>query len=114
MTPSTTIIDSASTSRTITDAAGRRITFRRMTALDKLRLFKAAGPELASNDRWVAMAMLASAVIAVDDIPLPPPVNESLIEAAVAKLGDQGIEAVAAALHQSGKSAAEQRAVAGN
>lgn len=114
MTPSATIIEAASTSRTVTDAAGRRITVRRMTALDKLRLFKAAGPELANNDRWLAMAMLAPAVIAVDDIPLPLPVSETLIEAAVAKLGDQGIEAVAAAIHGSGKSDAEQRAIAGN
>ena len=113
MTPSATIIEAASASRTITDAAGRRITVRRMTALDKLRLFKAAGQELASNDRWLAMAMLASAVIAVDDIPLPLPVNEALIEAAVAKLGDQGIEAVAGAIHGSGSSS-EQKAIAGN
>jgi hypothetical protein len=114
MTPSATIIEAASAGRTITDAGGRRITLRRMTALDKLRLFKAAGPELANNDRWLAMAMLASAVTALDDIPLPLPVNETLIEAAVAKLGDQGIEAVAAALHGSGINAAEQRAIAGN
>ena len=114
MTPSATIIEAASTTRTISDAEGRRITLRRMTALDKLRLFKAAGPELASNDRWLAMAMLASAVVAVDDVPLPLPVNEALIEAAVARLGDHGIEAVAVALHGSGRSPAEQRAIAGN
>ncbi len=98
MTPSGTIIAGASELQEVVDALGRRLTLRNLTALDKLRLFKAAGSELALNQPWLAMAVLASSVTAVDGIPLPLPLNESQIEALVARLGDSGIEAVAQTL----------------
>ena len=44
MTPSSVIIADATASWSIADSGGRRLTVRRLTALDKLRLFKAAGP----------------------------------------------------------------------
>ena len=69
-----------------------------MTALDKLRLFKAAGPVLAQNRPWLGMALLACSVTAIDDVPVPPPANEQQIEALVARLGDAGIAAAATAL----------------
>jgi hypothetical protein len=71
---------------------------RRLTALDKLRLFKAAGAQLAQNQPWLGMALLAASVAAIDDVPVPPPINEGLIEALVSRLGDDGIAAVAEAL----------------
>lgn len=98
MTPSATIIGAASATRNVTDAEGRRLVLRRLGALDKLRLFKAAGPLLAQNQPWLGMAMLACSVAAVDDVPIPSPVNEQQIEALVSRLGDTGIAAVAAAL----------------
>ena len=47
------------------------------------------------------MALIASSVNAIDDVPVPTPVNETQIEAMVARLGDSGISAVAEALQQS-------------
>ncbi len=82
----------------ITDAGGRRLVLRTLTALDRLRLFTAAGPHLAQNQPWLGMAVLACSVAAIDDVPLPLPATEALIEAAVQRLGDEGIAAVAAAL----------------
>ena len=83
---------------TVTDSEGRRITLRRLSALDKLRLFKAAGPELAMNQPWLGIAMLAASVSAIDDVPVPLPVNEQQIESLVSRLGETGLEAVADAL----------------
>jgi len=82
----------------IEDDTGRRLELRNLSALDKLRLFKAAGPHLAHNQPWLGMAVLACSVAAIDDVPVPMPANEALIEALVARLGDGGIAAVAAAL----------------
>ena len=82
----------------VTDDTGRRLQLRKLTALEKLRLFKAAGPHLAQNQPWLGMAVLACSVAAIDDIPVPMPANEALIEALVQRLGDDGINAVAAAL----------------
>ena len=66
--------------------------------MDRLRLFKAVGTNLASNERYLGVAMLAFVVDAIDGVPLPQPVNEYQIEAAVERLGDAAIEAIAAAL----------------
>jgi hypothetical protein len=98
MTPSETIIAASVSAETVTDAHGRRIALRRMTVLDKLRLFKAAGPLLSQNGPWLGVALLACSVTAIDDIPVPMPANEQQIEALVARLGDLGIAAAAAAL----------------
>lgn len=100
MTPSTSILASASITETVTDDDGRRLTIRRLTALDRLRLFKAAGPILAQNQPWLGMALIASSVNAIDDVPVPTPANEVQIEAMVARLGDSGISTVAQALQQ--------------
>jgi hypothetical protein len=70
-----------------------------MTSLDKLRLFKAAGPALSQNQPWLGMAMLACSVAEIDNVPVPPPTNEQQIESMVARLGDPGIAAVAEALN---------------
>jgi len=82
----------------ITDTQGRRLDLRPMTALDKLRLFKAAGPALSRNEPWLGMALLACSVSAIDDVPVPMPADERGIEALVARLGDAGLTAIAAAL----------------
>lgn len=98
MTPSEAILATATTTWTVLDANGRCLTLRRMTALDKLRLFKAAGPHLAQNQPWLGMAMLACSVVALDDVPVPPAMCEQHIEAMVSRLGDAGIAAAADAL----------------
>lgn len=96
MTPSETLTSEPEV--LVTDSQGRRLNLRRLTALDRLRLFKAAGPLLSHNDRWLGMAMLAVSVSAIDDIPIPQPGSEQQIEALVHRLGDPGIAAVASAL----------------
>ncbi len=98
MRPSETIVASATSPMAVTDAAGRQLVLRRLTVLDKLRLFKAAGPILSQNGPWLGMALLACSVTAIDDVPVPMPVAEQQIEAMVARLGDHGIAAVAEAL----------------
>ena len=79
----------------VTDETGRRLTLRALNALEKLRLFKAAGPALAGNEPWLGMALLACSVSALDDVPVPMPADERGIEALVAKLGDAGLAAIA-------------------
>ena len=115
MTPGATISQTAAAISTVVDSLGRRLSLRQLNALDKLRLFKAAGPELAQNPPWLGMAVLASSVVAVDDVPVPPPVNELQIEAMVGRLGDAGLMAVSDALDTSGEPPLQQMVVtAGN
>ena len=113
-TPSARVIATAQEAAAVTDALGRRLTLRRPTALDKLRLFKAAGPVLAYNQPWLGLALLAASVVAIDDVPVPPPATEAQIEALVARLGDDGLEAIDTAFAQTPIEPAELAAVAGN
>ena len=95
------------------DATGRRLSIRRLTALDTLRLFKAAGPVLAQNEPWLAMAGLAFAVLEIDDVPVPVPVSEAQIEGLIERLGDEGLAAIAGTMQES-TPAVEHRAQVGN
>jgi hypothetical protein len=97
MTPSAAIVAAAAAAHDVRDAEGRVLTIARLGVLDRLRLFKAAGAELARNDTWLGMAMLACSVRAIDGVPMPQPASEAMIEAAVARLGEAGIAAAAAA-----------------
>ena len=96
MTPSQSILQEGLKTSITFDKRGRKIVVRYPTALDTLRLFKAAGPVLAQNEPWLAMAMLAFAVLEIDGIPVPPPSTEPQIESLIDRLGDEGLAAVAA------------------
>lgn len=100
MTPSASIVAAATAAQTVVDSDGRRLMLRQLTALDKLRLFKAAGPLLAQNQPWLGLAILACSVASIDDVPVPPLVSELQIEAMVNRLGDTGIAAVARAVQR--------------
>jgi len=93
-TPTERIVTEAGRPLAVTDATGRVLEVRRPGALDRLRLFKAVGPALSGNDRYVGYAMLAYCVQAIDGVPVPAAAGEAQLEALVARLGDTGLQAV--------------------
>ncbi len=104
--PSARLVAEAEQKVVIRDGRGRELVLRRLNALEKLRLFKAAGPKLAENEPWLGMAALACSVAAIDGVPVPLPAGEGQIESLVERLGDDGLEAVARALEVEGGSLA--------
>ncbi|MEJ0047586.1 MAG: hypothetical protein WDN04_16760 [Rhodospirillales bacterium] len=94
-TPSQLLLAAAAQLGTISDAAGRQLTVRRLTAVDRLRLFKALGAELAQNPPYFGMAALAVSVVDIDGVPVPQPQTEGQLEMSGSTLGEDGIEAVA-------------------
>ncbi len=97
-TPAQRLVAAAEAITSVVDAQGRTLSIRRLGALDRLRLFKAAGAGLVGNAGWMGMATLACSVTAIDDVPVPAPASEAQVEALVARLGDAGIAAVAGVL----------------
>ena len=95
MTPTQVIVRDAVKTFAAIDGKGRRLVLRRLTALDTLRLFKAAGPVLAGNEPWLSMAALAFSVLEIDGVPVPPPATEPQIESLIDRLGDAGLAAIA-------------------
>jgi hypothetical protein len=98
ITPTALILANANKTLEVIDELGRRLKVRRINALDRLRLLKAAGPVLSQNDAWLNMAALAVSIVEIDGIPRPTPVNERQVEAAVSELGDGGLHAIAEVL----------------
>ena len=98
--PSTHIIAQAAGTSTIVDADGRTLIMRRLTALDRLRLYKLVGAYLGTNAPYLGFATLAVSVCSIDGVPMPPPVTEQQLEALVARLGDAGIAAASVAMKQ--------------
>jgi|SRR6516165_5217098 hypothetical protein len=82
----------------VRDKTGRAIELRRLGVVEQLRLFKILGPELSENRAYVGLARVAAAVAAVDGIPVPFPSGEAGVESALERLGDDGVETVAAAI----------------
>jgi hypothetical protein len=113
MTPSQVIISEATRATTTVDSKGRRLTVRHLTALDTLRLFKAAGPILAQNEPWLSMAGMAFAVLEIDGVPVPTPATEGQIEVLIDRLGDEGLAAVANVMTND-NSASDRQADVGN
>ena len=99
MSPSKTIVSESNRTRTVIDGRGRRLTIKHLTALDTLRLFKAAGAVLAQNEPWLTMAGLAFSALEIDSVPVPAPATESQIEGLIDRLGDDGLSAIAAAIN---------------
>lgn len=98
MGPAEQIVSAAAAVLSVTDGQGRLLEVRRPGALDRLRLFKAVGPVLAENERYLGYALLAMCVQSIDGVPVPAPVNEGQLEGLVARLGDAGLVAVSQGL----------------
>lgn len=111
MTPSDAIMRQAHAPIHVSDGAGRQLVLHKLTALDTLRLLKAAGPVLAQNEAWLAMAGLVFSVTEIDGVPVPAPITEAQIEALVERLGDAGLDAVAQALGSSESDTSSRDAV---
>jgi hypothetical protein len=94
-TPSAAIVRNANKSATVVDTLGRAITVKRLTALDRMRLFAIAGPELAQNEPWISMAAIAFAVTGVGDGQYIRPNTRRELDAAVEFLDEAGIFAAA-------------------
>ena len=95
MTPSEQITRQVREPVELRDIAGRLIKVRHLTALDTLRLLKAAGPYLAQNQPWLSLATLAYTVSEIDGIPVPVPATEAQIESLVEKLGEHALSMIA-------------------
>ena len=104
-TPTSQIVNAANAVREVTDSLGRVIKFKRISALDRIRVLKAVGPEQSKNEPYLGYAMLASSVTELGGVPVPFPRDDRGIEHAVEMLGDEGIEAVARALQADAESA---------
>ena len=80
-----------------TDETGRVITFRKLNALDRMRVFEVLGAALSENAAYLGYALTAASVTSVNAQPVAFPKTKTTLESAVQLLGDEGIDAVSKA-----------------
>jgi hypothetical protein len=79
------------------DATGRKLKVKRLSAVQRMKLFRIMGADNSRNDRYVGFAALAASVVEIDGVPVAFPTKLSQLEALVETLGDEGIQASAKA-----------------
>jgi hypothetical protein len=93
-TPSQAIKAAAAKTVDVTDSRGRVISIGTLNALEKLRMFEVVGAENAANQAYLGYATLAFLVNAIDGVPVARPTAKRELEALVARLDDDGLNAV--------------------
>lgn len=78
----------------VTDAQGRKITLRKITVLDQVKMLRAIGPRQAENQPYFQLVECACMADMIDGVPLLMPANEAQIDAAISRLGDDGMAAI--------------------
>ena len=91
-----TIIDSRSAS--VVDGNGRSIKMKRLSALDRMRLFAAVGSENSANNAFMSYASTAACATEIDGAAVAFPSNRLQLDALVARLDEAGLEAIVEAL----------------
>lgn len=97
--PAREIIKAATQEHTITDARGRQITLRKPGPLAQFRLVEALGAT-AKNELYMQMALPLTYVAAIDGAEVIPLTTKTDVEAFIQRLGDEGLEAILAALSE--------------
>ena len=83
----------------VIDIGGRKIVVKKLSAINRMKLFKAVGPDGAENGKYLSYAALAASVTSIgDEPPMPFPTSALQLESVITRLDDDGLEAVAKAL----------------
>jgi hypothetical protein len=83
---------------TVIDALGRTLKIKRLSALDKVKLFKATGSTLSENRIVGSYYATAAACVSIDGAPVPFPTTELQLDALVGRLDEAGLESILVAL----------------
>ncbi|MGD0186794.1 MAG: hypothetical protein ABSC25_16290 [Roseiarcus sp.] len=78
----------------IVDSRGRSIKIKKLSAFDRMRLFKAVGAEDSENRLFMSYANAAAAVTELEGLPVAFPMNQIQLSALVQRLDEDGLEAV--------------------
>ncbi|HIH9462828.1 TPA: hypothetical protein ACYU77_002939 [Klebsiella variicola subsp. variicola] len=107
-------LPAAEESNVIIDGKGRRIAIRELSPIQEARLFLAAGPENSENMRFMSgYAFPAAMVESIDGEEFSVPSNMQQIEARLAVLGHDGLNAFRNVMVDAMKKAQEEAGLSG-
>jgi hypothetical protein len=82
----------------VKDSAGRTIKVKRLSALDRVRLFRAMGATDSENRLLQSYAATAAAVTEIDGHPVPFPSTSLQLDALIGRLDEHGLASAIEAL----------------
>ncbi|SDR37657.1 hypothetical protein SAMN05443245_5250 [Paraburkholderia fungorum] len=92
-TPTQEVLRATSEEFSVTDSLGRVIVLKKPGVLAQFDLIEALG-DLAKNDVYRVMCIPAIYVMSIDGAFAPPPSNKTQMRALIARLGEEGFEAI--------------------
>ena len=84
--------------KSVKDALGRVLELRKINVADQVKLLRAIGPAQSTNQPYVSIVTMAATVSAIDGVPMIMPRDERTIDAAIAKIGDEGFLALSVSM----------------
>jgi hypothetical protein len=94
VSPSAALIGASRQPVVVTDALGRKITIRKLSLLDNLRLMEGMGPALAGNRPYMAHVEYLASVVSIDGSAEPIMTTKIQVEALAQRLDNDGLDAV--------------------
>ena len=91
-----TLIDERNAS--VISKQGRVIKVKKLSAIDRMRLFRAVGAEDSENRAYMHYSVLAASVTELAGDPISFPTSAIQLQATVARLDEDGLDAVVSAL----------------
>ena len=91
-----TVIDERHAS--VVDSKGRTIKVRKLSALDRVKLFRALGATDSENRMLGSYAATAAAVVELEGAPVPFPLTSLQLDALIGRLDEHGLEAAVLAM----------------
>jgi hypothetical protein len=93
--PVSRVVNDANINAVVEDARGREIAVRFPGSFLRMRLARYVGAELQNNQEWWGNAIVALAVTAIGELPIPEARTADAVEGIIYKLDDDGMVAVA-------------------
>lgn len=94
--PSAQIIEAKEAGQVIMDGKGRKLLFRPLTILEQSKLMRAVGSDNSMNQGFFSIASIAVSIREIDETPMAFPTTLPQVEAAIARMADEGFEAIVA------------------
>jgi hypothetical protein len=86
-----TVIDERHAS--VVDSRGRTIKVKKLSALDRVKLFRALGATDSENRMLGSYASTAASVVELEGVPVPFPSTSLQLDALIGRLDEHGLEA---------------------
>ena len=97
-TPTEAVVRQQQNSTTLRSAEGNEFVIRKLSPIQKMKLFAVLGPELTNNSHYLGYAVIAVCIMSINGEPLPFPSSRRDLEALIGRISEAEFELVGEAV----------------